>query len=138
MRRLTISLVGVLALTLPAAAKAVPIAVVNHSFESPAHPLPVGCGSDCSYNFGPVDGWTIDSGGFGVFHPNSSYLNLPLPDGNQTAYSNGGTLSQVLTATLQNDTTYVLRVDVKAPRHRRVWVSELPGCLVRGQYVDWL
>lgn len=112
MRRLTLLLAGVLALALPASTQAVPIPVVNHSFESPAHPLPEWCGTDCSYNFGPIDGWTIDAGGFGLFHPNDAYFNLPLPDGDQTAYSNGGTLSQALSITLQNDTTYELRVEV--------------------------
>jgi hypothetical protein len=122
MRRLTISLAGVLALTLPATIQAVPIAVVNPSFESPAHPLPVPCGSDCSFNFGPVNGWTIDSGGFGIFHPGPPFFNLPLPDGHQTAYGNFGTLSQEPTATLENDTTYELRVEVGKRRD-----IEFPG-----------
>jgi hypothetical protein len=116
MRKMLRPLFASLAVVVPAAAYAVPLTVLNHSFESPAHPLGNGCGlgPGCSYNFGPIDDWAIvDLGaGTGLFHPDSVYFNLPLPDGSQTAYSNGGTISQTLTDTLQNSTTYTLRVEV--------------------------
>ena len=102
---------GILALGSAAPSWAVSIPVTNFSFESPAAPLGNDCGTGCSFNFGPVTGWTITVNG-GVFHPDSSRFNFPLPDGDQTAYNNGGSLSQTLAATLQNSTTYTLNVAV--------------------------
>jgi hypothetical protein len=40
------------------------------------------------------------------------FLNLPLPDGSIVAYSNGGSISQTLTASLTANTTYILSVFV--------------------------
>ena len=82
---------------------AVPIPIVNFSFEDPVQILG-------SFNFGPITGWT-NVGISGVFRPNSMEFNLPLPDGVQTGYSNGGAISQALSA-LQNSTKYTLQVDV--------------------------
>lgn len=89
---------------------AVPITVLNPSFESPFSGV-ISCGLNCSYNVGAVPNWTT-TGNTGVFHPSALYLNLPLPNGVQTGYSNGGTLSQTLAATLQANTVYTLTVDV--------------------------
>jgi hypothetical protein len=49
----------------------------------------------------------------GSFEPSSFYLNLPLPDGNIVAYTNGGSISQTLTGvSLLPNSTYTLSVDV--------------------------
>lgn len=92
----------------PAWADAVP--VQNASFEM-TNSLNVSCGTGCAFNSGPIPGWTIMGQG-GSFQPNSAIFNLPLPDGNIIAYSNGGTISQTLAASLTPDTTYTLSVDV--------------------------
>jgi hypothetical protein len=87
------------------------IPVQNASFET-SGPLS-GCGTGCSYNTGPIPGWTLGGSGLaGSFEPNSSTLNLPLPDGNFIAYSNGGTISQTLGISVQADATYTLSVDI--------------------------
>jgi len=88
------------------------ITVMNPSFEltSTALPLAFPCGTGCSFNVGPIPDWTI-TGQSGSFQPNSTYFNLPLPDGNIVAFSNGGTISQTLAASLTANTTYVLSVD---------------------------
>jgi hypothetical protein len=101
-------------ITKPAAADNIP--VQNASFESYIGPV-TGCGSLCFYNSGPIPGWTI-SGTGGSFHPNSTYFNLPLPDGSVVAYSNGGTISQTLTGTSElANTFYTLSV----------WVGDRKG-----------
>jgi len=79
------------------------IAIVNPSFESPA--LPPG-----GFTFGAPTGWSI-IGSTGTFNPLPSEL-PSVPDGVQVAFSNGGTLSQVLSMDLAADTTYILTVDV--------------------------
>ena len=87
--------------------------IQNASFETvSASAVPVSCGSGCFYNSGPIPGWTI-TGATGDWQPNSGYYNLPLPDGNVIAYSNGGSLSQTLTGvSLQPNSTYTLTVAV--------------------------
>ena len=86
------------------------ITVMNPSFEI-TNPLSVSCGSGCAFNSGPIPDWTITGQG-GSFQPNSAIFNPPLPDGTIIAYSNGGTVSQTLAASLTPDTTYTLSVDV--------------------------
>jgi len=94
-------------LTMPAMADGV--AIQNASFET-TNPLTSTCaGAGCAFNFGPIPGWTITGVG-GSFEPSSTFLNLPLPDGNIVAFSNGGTISQTLTSSLLADTTYTLSV----------------------------
>ena len=90
------------------------ITVINPSFEMTSTPLPLAfsCGTGCSYNDGPIPGWTLAGGEQGSFQPSSTYFTLPLPDGSIVAYSNGGTISQTLAASLTPDTTYTLSVDV--------------------------
>ena len=89
------------------------ITVMNASFEMTSTPLPLAssCGTGCSFNVGPIPDWTIVGQG-GSFQPNSAIFNLPLPDGSIIAYSNGGTISQTLAASLTPNTTYNLSVDV--------------------------
>jgi hypothetical protein len=92
----------------PASADVVPIK--NASFET-SNPLSTLCGPGCAFNVGAIPDWAL-SGTGGSFHPNSTIFN-PLPDSsNIVAYSNGGTISQVLTTSLATNTTYVLSVDV--------------------------
>ena len=85
------------------------IPVQNASFET-TNPLTIPCGGTCAYNFGPIPGWTT-VGDAGSWQPSSSYFNLPLPDGNIVAYTNGGTISQTLTGiSVLANTSYSLSV----------------------------
>jgi RHS repeat-associated protein len=83
--------------------------VQNASFEI-ANPLTDNCGANCYYNTGPVPDWTFSgTGGNGSFEPNSSYFNLPLPDGNVVASLNAGSSTQTLTGVnFLPNTTYTL------------------------------
>lgn len=92
------------------AASADGVPVENSSFET-SNPLTVSCGSGCAYNAGPIPDWTI-SGVGGSWQPNSTDFDVPLPEGGIVAYSNGGTISQILDATVQPDSTYTLSVYV--------------------------
>ena len=97
-------LFGVIA---PASTQAVPLTVLNPSFESPA--LDVGV-----YTVGTAAGWTVTSDA-GVWNPDPLFwFSSPVPGGDQVAWSNGGTFSQTLSATLQSDTSYTLTVAVGA------------------------
>jgi hypothetical protein len=116
LKNVLLASVFVLALALvalPASADNVPI--VNASFESYLTPV-INCGSGCFYNFGPIPGWDITgvvvSAGFGAgsFQPNSTYLNLPVPDGSLVAFSNGATISQTLTVGEMPNSLYTLSV----------------------------
>jgi|ERR1700730_5386700 len=86
--------------------------IQNPSFEA-INPLTSPCTGPevCAYNFGPIPGWTITGSG-GSWQPSSHYLNLPLSDGGSiVAFSNGGTISQMLTGTsLLANTSYALSV----------------------------
>jgi hypothetical protein len=89
------------------------VPVENASFET-TNALTTSCGTGCAYNTGPIPDWTISSGSAqaGSWQPSSTFLNLPLPNGNIVAYSDGGTISQILGVTVQPDTTYTLSVDI--------------------------
>lgn len=63
------------------------------------------------FTTGFIPDWQT-TGVSGVFHPTSSHFHLPIPSNYQSAYSNGGTISQVLSATLRSSTTYTLTVYV--------------------------
>ena len=89
------------------------IPVQNASFES-AYALTSSCGLGCAYNGGPIPDWTMTGTG-GSFQPSTTFFNLPLPGGptdSIVAYSNGGTISQILGVTVQPDSTYTLSVYV--------------------------
>jgi hypothetical protein len=58
-----------------------------------------------------MPGWTV-IGNAGSFQPNSTYFNLPLPNGSIVAFSNGGSISQDLGVTLLPDSIYTLSVFV--------------------------
>jgi hypothetical protein len=92
--------------------KAALLTVANNSFETPIVTNPTGFISST----GSVGGWTFTGGQQGFANPtigqssgNSWYGPSPtLPNGNQVAWSNGGTISQTLSATLQTNTVYTL------------------------------
>jgi len=88
------------------------ITVQNASFEI-TNTLNLGCAvPNCALNVGQIPDWTVTGVG-GSWQTASLYFNLPLPDGNIIAYSNGGTISQTLTGhSLIPNTTYTLSVDV--------------------------
>jgi len=98
------SLMGLLTL-MATAASAGPITVNNPSFETlPPGGLPIGCGTGCSFSEAAIPGWT--NGGFsGQFIPGTQVGNFfafnTIPDGITVAYSNGGTISQTVGATVQ-------------------------------------
>jgi hypothetical protein len=92
------------------------ITVDNPSFETlPAGGLPFPCGTDCSYSVDAIPGWT--NSGSGQFQPGPpatmTYFDS-VPDGHTVAYSNGGTISQTVGATVQDGVTYTLTVDIGA------------------------
>ncbi|GCA80541.1 PEP-CTERM sorting domain-containing protein [Microcystis aeruginosa] len=84
--------------------RAASITILNPSFESPA--LNPGGFNQL------INNWTLTNGSpQGAFRPTiGPNLNFTqaVPNGSQTAYSNGGTISQTLTATLQANTQYTL------------------------------
>ena len=69
---------------------------------------------DGGYIPGNLTGWTITGGtDAGPFNPAANmYAGGLVPEGQNGAYSNGPTLSQVLPATLKPSTDYTLQVDV--------------------------
>jgi hypothetical protein len=86
-----------------ASAGADSIFVENCSFE--ALELP-----DGAHLRGAPEGWTLLEGKFGVFNPTADTFPDGVPDGVNTAYSNGGTIAQVLAAVLEANTVYSLQV----------------------------
>ncbi|TRU84092.1 MAG: PEP-CTERM sorting domain-containing protein [Microcystis novacekii Mn_MB_F_20050700_S1] len=94
------------------------ITILNPSFEDPIAPQQESTGY---YTIGLISNWySAPSAGQvqGVLDPTKSqnltgsdifYGLQPVPDGNQVAYSNGGTLAQQLSAVLQPNTQYTLR-----------------------------
>jgi hypothetical protein len=100
--------------------RAASIFIANHSFEDPIAPEQ----SDGFYTDNsspvPIGNWfNAHSPGAhqGVLDPTKSqnltgndffYGLQPVPDGNQVAYSNGGTIAQTLSAVLQPNTRYTL------------------------------
>ena len=105
--------------------KAASITVLNPSFESPTAPLQ---GTMAYYSINEITNWVIgvvDNKPAGVSDPGKSkpdniyYNGAPVPDGVQVAYSNGATISQVLSAVLQPNTQYTLGAYVG----RRLFIS---------------
>jgi len=99
--------------------KAASLTVANNSFENPV--ISNTTGSIGSSGTAVLGGWTFDSGvnSGGFANPTigqtdlpggwyGSPANLPTGAGNQIAWSNGGTISQTLSATLQANTRYTL------------------------------
>jgi len=93
--------------------KAALLTVANNSFEAPI----ITAQSGSVVATGLVGGWTFAGGAQGFFNPSLGETFSPgfgygpspvLPNGNQVAYSNGGTLAQQLSAVLQPNTRYTL------------------------------
>ena len=80
-----------------------PIFVVNPSFENPS------CGA-----MGPAvcvaTGWTSTGMAFAFLPPANAWDTIP--DGSQVAFSNGGTLTEILAANITADTEYTLSLFV--------------------------
>lgn len=90
-------------------ARADSITIKNHGFEAV-----VGKSlDDGDYNYS-VKGWEIDTkdGNVGTFNPMSAYITGEASQGQNTAWSNGGMIYQVLDATLEENMLYTLEVDV--------------------------
>ena len=104
-------------LALAAGAHATSITVINPSFETlPGGGLPVSCGTGCSYNVGAIPGWS-NSGTTGQFQPgeptNTTFFNVTASDGTPTvAFTDAGTISQTVGATVQTGDVYTLMVDI--------------------------
>ena len=96
----------------PAAAAS--IAVANASFETQVLGDSFGyCGTGCSFSTNGIAGWAVSSGGQFLPGPpaTTTYFDY-VPDGVTVAYSNGGTISQVLTAVGRAGGIYTLKVDL--------------------------
>jgi hypothetical protein len=98
--------------------RAASIFIANNSFENPMITTPSGFDTVSS---GTSNNWTFTGGtqqGFAdptIGHSfGNSWYGSPanLPNGSQIAWSNGGTISQKLSATLQTNTVYTLRAFV--------------------------
>lgn len=117
------SLLGLLIL-MTTAASADPITVNNPSFEIlPPGGLPIACGTGCSFSEAAIPDWT--NGGFsGQFIPGTQVGNFSffttVPDEITVAYSNSGTISQTVGATVQAGVIYTLQVDLG-------WRNDLPA-----------
>jgi len=96
--------------------KAASVTVLNPSFEAPTAPQQPG-GQYFSNN--DITNWVLSSSGGavqGVFNPSASqaadagnnYYDQPVPHGVQVAFSNGGSISQQLSAVLQPNRQYTL------------------------------
>jgi hypothetical protein len=96
--------IAVVLLVVAIPVSAAPVPIFNPSFESPALP-------DGGSNVAITDWTTVGSG---AFNPMAGvhYTGPGATDGVQVAYSNGGSISQVLGATLTANTLYALQVDV--------------------------
>lgn len=95
------------------------ITISNPSFEQPSL-------ADGSYTIENIPGWsTINTGNPGVFNPPSASFGS-IPDGENTLYSNGGTVIQTLPTTLTPNTTYNLGVSVG----KRLDYTNFPGFTV--------
>lgn len=69
--------------------------------------------ADGTFTSGTLTGWTITGGtSAGAFNPTVSHFPGQAPEGQNTAYSNGPTISQILSDTLQANTNYTLLVEV--------------------------
>jgi hypothetical protein len=108
MKRLSSILLALAATT--ALAQTTPITVANYNFSDQAPPFPTGCGVTCTYQFSAITDWN-STGNSGVWAPDASEFTGY--NGTTTmAFSNGGTISQTVTATVVAGDTYTLTVDI--------------------------
>lgn len=119
MNKKAIALIGLLALLIvpQGTVWASPITVQNYSFETdspPNYPPWYTYTNYGSSNY-HISDWTLsgshDQGTFIPTIPGKLYK-TSLPDGSHMAYSNGGTISQTLSATLTANVVYTLQVYV--------------------------
>lgn len=110
---MAIGVITAIAFLLTAApASAVGLTVVNASFETLAPggvPNCNGSGTGC-YSIDHIPGWS-NFGNSGQFQPLPPQLNS-IPDGATIAYTNGGTIEQVIAATAVAGRTYTLKADI--------------------------
>ena len=106
-KSLSLAIVALALLASTGIARADSISVQNASFEVTA-PLNIACGAGCAYNWGAIPDWQ----GGGSFQPSATYFNPAGVTGSIVAFTNGGTISQTLTASLQPNSIYTLLVDV--------------------------
>lgn len=101
------------------------ILVNNPSFETQPESGQVSCGVGCEYDIGPIPGWS-NSGTSGQFQPNptGTYFNY-IPDGQIVAYTNDGTISQTVGATVQSGKTYYLSVFLGTRADYKVFDSSI-------------
>ncbi len=107
-------IIGILSMVLLAQGVAwgTSIAVLNPSFELQVLSPPVGNSTD--YNYSIVD-WNV-TGVSGTWYPavpatgSTYFFNVNPPNGNQVAYSNGGTIFQTLSTPLVANAIYSLNV----------------------------
>ena len=112
---------GLVALALPMVAFAgsidpTVIHVNNPSFENLGGPLNMSCGTDCTFRFGSIPGWTISGGEGGQFRPstghNGVFDTFAPHDGDISAFANGGTISQEVGPTVVAGLIYTLTLEI--------------------------
>ena len=83
------------------------LSIVNPSFEDSRL-------LDGRFTIKNIPGWTYlgGPGNGGAYNPRANDFLAPIPDGSNTAYSNGGGFSQVLSTNLEADKLYTLTVDI--------------------------
>ncbi len=91
------------AATGPLPPQTTPLTVVNPGFEDNVL-------GDGAYTTSFVAGWTTTGGG--EFNPTTAHFSSQAPEGANTAYNNGGTISQLLGDTLTAGSIYTLTVQV--------------------------
>ena len=87
------------------------IPIANASFETPGTSPSTACGTGCSYNYGPLPGWSVIGGG--TWQP-GSFFTSPVPDGSLIGFVNATrSLSQTLTGdSVLANSVYTLSVFV--------------------------
>lgn len=87
------------------------IPVANPSFETLGAPLSYSCGTGCTYNYGPIPGWSTIKGA-GSFQPGSLFS--AIPDGSLVGFANAtNSISQTLTGnSVLANSTYTMSVYV--------------------------
>lgn len=122
MRRSLLSL-GVVALLSGVAgqAGAIPIPVTNPGFESQVL-------TDGAFTQVAPTGWAQSGGGVGAYNPTTAQFPGGVPEGQNIAYSSGGSLSETLSNVLAANTTYTLTV----------WVGDRQDTAFPGYHVQLL
>lgn len=90
---------AMVAITCTTSVMALPINIVNPSFEDNVL-------ADNGFTTS-ISGWTI-TGAAGTYHPGPGHFNQPVPDGNNTALLNAATLRQNLNANVEAGVVYTL------------------------------